>query len=131
MKADSNISIETEALAKEVIGAAIEVHKEVGPGLLESAYEECLSHELSLRGLPHQCQVPVTITYKGLQIEKAYRTDILVDNKLVIELKAVDELLPVHTAQILTYLRFQQHRLGLLINFRSNTLKEGLKRIVL
>ena len=122
---------ETERLAKAVIGAAIEVHREVGAGLLESAYEDCLSHELSLRGIPHERQVDVAIQYKGHKVEHAYRIDILIDNNLIVELKAVDELLPVHTAQLLTYMRFQNKHLGLLLNFKTTTLKNGIKRVVL
>lgn len=128
---NASITSDVEELANRVIGAAIEVHKSVGPGLLESAYEKCLSHELTLRGISHQCQLSVSISYKDCLIENAYRIDLLVEGALVVELKAVDELLPVHTAQVLTYLKFQQARLGLLINFRARTLKEGLKRIVL
>ncbi len=131
MKLDAGIASDIETLATKVIGAAIEVHKEVGPGLLESAYEECLSHELTLRNIEHQRQVPLSIRYKGLLVENAYRIDLLVKNALIVELKAVDELQPVHSAQVLTYLQFQQLRLGLLMNFRTKTLKEGLKRIVL
>ncbi|WOO40997.1 GxxExxY protein [Rubellicoccus peritrichatus] len=120
-----------EGLANAVIGASIEVHREVGAGLLETAYEECLSHELTLRGITHQRQVDVAINYKGHTIERAYRIDLLIGNSLIVELKAVDELLPVHTAQLLTYLRFQNKGLGLLLNFKAKTLKEGIKRVVL
>jgi len=92
-------------ITQEIIGAAIEVHKDVGPGLLESAYESCLCHELDLRGIPYKRQLDMPIVYKGLEIEKAYRIDILVKDAVVVELKVVDAILPVHEAQLLTYMR--------------------------
>ena len=117
-------------LSKEVIGAAIEVHRQLGPGLLESAYEACLRRELSLRGIPFACQVPVPVTYKGVQIDCSYRLDLLVGGLVVLELKSVDRLEPIHAAQLLTYLRLTDLWLGLLINFNVVVLKNGIKRIV-
>lgn len=118
-------------ITQEIIGAAIEVHKDVGPGLLESAYESCLCHELDLRGIPYKRQLDMPVVYKGLEIEKAYRIDILVQESVVVELKVIDALLPVHEAQLLTYMRFSHKNLGLLINFRTKLLKEGVKRLVI
>jgi len=115
-------------LATIVIGKAIDVHKVLGPGLLESAYQECLHYELQEAGLYVEREVTMPIFYKGIQLEHGYRIDLLVQEKLVIELKTVDELIPIHEAQILTYLKFGNFKLGLLINFRVKMLREGLKR---
>jgi len=115
-------------LATIVIGKAIDVHKVLGPGLLESAYQECLHYELQEAGLYVEREVTMPIFYKGIQLEHGYRIDLLVEEKLVIELKTVDELIPIHEAQILTYLKFGNFKLGLLINFRVKMLREGLKR---
>lgn len=117
-------------LSKDVIGAAIEVHRDLGPGLLESSYEASLQHELTLRGMVSQRQVPLPIKYKGLEIPDAYRIDLLVENSLVVELKTVPSLLPVHHAQILTYLRMSGKHLGLLINFHTVRLADEIKRFV-
>lgn len=125
------MNTEINSLTEQVIGAAIEVHRELGPGLLESAYQQALEHELTLRGVRFEAQRICPITYKGLVIEGAYRLDLLVEGKLVVELKAVDELAAVHEAQVLTYLRFSGCRVGLLINFRSRMLKDGLQRLSL
>jgi len=119
-----------EQLTKEVIDAMFEVHKELGPGLLESSYEVCLCHELSLRGIKFERQVGQPITYKGLKLETGYRIDILVDDTLVLELKAVDELQGIHKAQLITYLKLSGRTLGLLANFNTQLLKDGLKRVV-
>ncbi len=124
---NTDINLLTEA----VIGAAIEVHRLLGPGLLESAYQRALEHELSLRGVRFAAQRICAVTYKGLTIDDAYRLDLLVEDQLVVELKAVDALADVHEAQVLTYLRFSQCRVGLLINFRSRLLKDGLQRLSL
>jgi GxxExxY protein len=124
------VSEEVDRLAHAVIGAAFEVHKLLGPGLLESVYEEALCVELKLRGIPFAHQVVVAVNYKGQAIGEG-KLDILVDNALVVELKAVDTLLPVHSAQLLTYLKVTGHRLGLLINFNASALKYGIKRMVL
>jgi GxxExxY protein len=117
--------------SKRIIGAAIEVHRHLGPGLLEDAYEECLCHELTLRGIPFVRQFPVPIEYKGLSINNAYRIDVLVADLVVIELKSVEKLAPIHDAQLLTYLRLHARWLGLLINFNVSVLKDGIQRRVL
>lgn len=119
-----------EAIAKEVIGAAIEVHRELGPGLLESTYERCLVHELALRNVEAVRQKSLPIHYKGLQIEEGYRIDVLVEGELILELKSVDSLNNVHVAQLLTYLKLSGLTLGFLINFNTERLKDGIKRIV-
>jgi GxxExxY protein len=113
-----------------VIGLAIEVHRELGPGLLESAYEECLAYELKRSSIRFVRQEPVPITYKGLHLDCGYRLDLLIENRLVIELKSVEELLPIFDAQILTYMKLADKRVGLLINFNVPILKMGLKRFV-
>jgi len=123
------VSEELDRLARAVIGAAIEVHKELGPGLLESVYEQALCVELSLRGIPFAHQVVVPVRYKG-QIVGEGRLDMLVSEELIVELKAIDALAPIHTAQLLTYLKVTGHRLGLLINFNVPVLKQGIKRLV-
>ena len=120
-----------EDLTKEIIGAAIEVHKFLGPGMLESAYEECLCYELKLRGLNYERQKPVPIVYKKIKLECGYRIDILVENKIILELKAAEGFNPVHEAQTLTYMRFAEKRVGLLINFNVTKLTNGLKRYIL
>lgn len=118
-------------ITEAIIGSAIEVHRSVGPGLLESAYETCLCHELELRKIPFRRQLEMPISYKGLELEKAYRIDLLVKERVVVELKAVDSLQSVHEAQLLTYMRFTEKQTGLLINFRAKLLKNGIKRMVL
>ena len=118
------------AITGEIIGSAIEVHKELGPGLLESAYEECLCRELSLRGVSFQRQVPLPVVYKGVRLDCGYRIDLVVDDKVVVELKTVDKLVPVHEAQLLTYLKLYHRQVGLLINFHVAVLKDGIKRMV-
>lgn len=117
-------------LTEQIIGAAIEVHRERGPGLLESAYEACLAHELSLRGIASMRQVPVPLQYKGLVIEVAFRADLIVQGCVLVELKAVETVLPVHKAQVLSYIRETGHRLGLLINFHVPRLVDGVSRFV-
>jgi GxxExxY protein len=116
-------------LTGEVIGAAIEVHKILGPGLLESTYEECLCRELELRKIPYERQKELPIEYKGLKLDCGYRLDILVANRLIFELKACESLQPIHEAQLLTYLKLTGIKLGLLINFNVPMLKQGIKRI--
>jgi GxxExxY protein len=113
-----------------VIGAAIEVHRELGPGLLESAYEECLCHELSLRGIAFQRQVELPVRYKGIKLDCGYRMDVVVEDLVLLELKTVEKLAPIHEAQLLTYLKLYRRSVGLLINFNVPVLKDGLKRIV-
>ena len=125
-----HIPQEVERLATIVVDSAFCVHKELGPGLLESAYEVCLSHELTLRGVKHQLQLPVPLNYKGIRIEIGYRADVIVEEKLLVELKAVDSLLPIHTAQIVTYLRLKRFPLGLLINFNEVLIKHGIHRVL-
>ena len=116
-------------LTGEVISAAIEVHKTLGPGLLESVYEECLCRELQLRKISHERQKELPVEYKGLKLNCGYRLDILVDNRVIVELKACESLQPIHEAQLLTYLKMTDVKVGLLINFNVSLLKEGIKRI--
>jgi GxxExxY protein len=123
--------MEINEITGEIIGAAIEVHKILGPGLLESAYEECLSYELIQRGLKIERQKAVPVVYKDIRLECGYRIDLLVENQVIVELKAQEAILPVHEAQILTYLRFAQKKIGLLINFDVTVLKNGIKRFIL
>ncbi|GAB4267726.1 MAG: GxxExxY protein [Candidatus Promineifilaceae bacterium] len=113
----------------EVIGAAIEVHRQLGPGLLESAYEECLAYEMELRHIPFERQKPLPLTYKGIHLDCGYRLDFLVGGLVVVELKAIKAFEPIHEAQILTYLRLTNCKLGLLLNFHSTLMKKGIKRI--
>lgn len=120
--------MEINQLTEKIIGCAIEVHKKLGPGLLESAYEECLSYELKSVGLAIERQVPVPVVYKDIKLECGYRIDILVEKAVIIELKAVEALAPVHEAQILTYMKFANKTMGLLINFNVTLLKNGIKR---
>ncbi|MFM2397423.1 MAG: hypothetical protein RLZZ144_673 [Pseudomonadota bacterium] len=120
-----------DSLTEIVIGAAIEVHRALGAGLLESAYEECLSYELGCRDLSFKRQVSLPLQYKSLTLDCAYRMDIVVDNRLILELKAVEKLLPIHDAQLLTYLRLSGLKTGLLLNFNVPLLKDGLKRMSL
>ena len=117
-------------LSSIIIGAAIEVHTALGPGLLESAYRDCLMFELQEQGLMVKKEVPMPIIYKSLHIDHGYRMDLLVENKIVLELKSVEALHDVHTAQILTYLKLGNYKLGLLINFNTKLLKNGIKRYV-
>ena len=119
---------EEETLAHAVVGAALEVHRALGPGLLESAYETCLDHELAVRGIPFQRQLLAPIHYKGLELDCGYRLDFLIGERVVVELKAVDALLPLHRAQILSYLRLGGWKLGLLINFNVALIKDGIER---
>jgi GxxExxY protein len=117
-------------LTEQIIGAAIEVHREKGPGLLESAYESCLAHELGLRGLQVTCQVAVPLVYNGVTIDVAFRADLIVENQVLVELKAIETVLPVHKAQVLSYIRETGHQVGLLINFHAPKLVDGVTRIV-
>ena len=121
----------THALSDRVIGAAITVHRQLGPGLLESAYQRCLEMELGARGVRFGTEVPLHLEYKGGRIQDAYRIDLLIENQLVVELKTVEKLLPLHTSQVLTYLKLGGYPSGLLINFNVPVLKDGLKRILL
>ena len=117
-------------LTDKILGAAIEVHRQLGPGLLESTYQACLARELSIRGLPFEQEVSLPVEYKGTRVDCGYRLDLVVDRKVVIEMKAVDELHPVHEAQLLTYLKLSGYRVGLLINFNVPALKDGIRRRV-
>ena len=117
-------------LSNQIIGAAIEVHRFLGPGLLESAYEICLCQELTIRNIPFERQVQLPVDYKGLKLDAGYRIDILVDQLVIVELKAVEILAPIHEAQLITYLKLRQLWLGLLINFNVPVLRQGIKRIV-
>ena len=123
-------SDDLDRLSKEVIGAAIEVHRVLGPGLLESAYEESLAWELTNRGVKVERQVAIPVRYKELRIEDGYRIDLLVNKELILELKSVDSFQPVHTAQMLTYLKMTDCKLGLLLNFRVDAMRKGIRRVV-
>lgn len=117
-------------LTEKVIGAAMEVHRALGPGPLESAYETCLARELAMQGIAFEQQVELPVVYRGVPLSCGYRLDFLVEGELILELKAAEELLPIHEAQILTYLKLSDKRIGLLINFNVALLKQGLRRIV-
>lgn len=123
--------IQFDGLSNKVIGCAIEVHREVGPGLLETAYEQCLAHELRLQNIPFELQRAMPVEYKGVLIDCGYRLDLLVEESLIVELKAVAAIEPIHEAQILTYLKLAKRRTGLLINFNVGLLKDGVRRFVL
>ena len=118
-------------ITQTVIGAAIEVHRVLGPGLLESAYEECLCRELVLRKVPYERQRQLPVDYKGTKVDCGYRLDLLVSEQVVVEIKAVESLLPIHQAQPLTYLKLGGWKVGLLMNFNVPVLKQGIKRVVL
>ena len=118
-------------ITQTVIGAAIEVHRVLGPGLLESAYEECLCRELVLRKVPYERQRQLPVDYKGTKVDCGYRLDLLVSEQVVVEIKAVESLLPIHHAQLLTYLKLGGWKVGLLMNFNVPVLKQGIKRVVL
>jgi GxxExxY protein len=120
-----------DELSSKVIGCAIEVHKQLGPGLLESSYERCLSYELLCAGIQHKTQKELPVDYKGMKLECGYRVDLFVDDGLIVELKAVEKLLPIHEAQILTYMKLANVKTGLLLNFIVVRFKDGIKRFVL
>lgn len=128
-RADSGVDEATERLAEQVIGAAIEVHRHLGPGLPENCYRQALSHELELRGIRHRCEVPFPIIYKGKVVGEG-RMDLLAEEVLILELKAVEALTKVHSAQALTYLRATNLKLALVINFNVLLLKDGIKRVI-
>jgi GxxExxY protein len=121
----------TNEITEATIDAAIEVHRALGPGLLESAYVQCLCHELHLRGIPFACEQPLAVTYKGLRLDCGYRVDLIVADAVVVEVKVVDRIAPVHEAQLLTYLRLGGWKVGLLINFNVAVLRDGIRRRVL
>jgi GxxExxY protein len=120
-----------DPVTERIIGCAIEVHRALGPGLLESAYEKCLAFELGQHGIPFRQQLPVPVEYKGTRVECGYRIDLLVDDAGIVELKSVDQLAPVHEAQLLTYMKLARIRTGLLINFNQQRLVDGLRRFKL
>jgi GxxExxY protein len=122
--------MELNEISGKIIQAAIEVHRCLGPGLLESAYEECLCHELNLMGISFERQKGLPVEYKGVKLDCGYRMDIVVENKIIIEVKAVENLLPIHEAQVLTYLKLSGLRLALLLNFNCPVLKKGIKRFI-
>jgi GxxExxY protein len=119
------------AITRQIIGAAIEVHRQLGPGLLESAYEECLCHELAARKVNFERQKPIPLVYKDAKLDCSYRLDILVEGKIVVEQKSIGGLGPIHDAIVLTYLKLSGHKLGLLINFNVALLKDGVKRFIM
>ena len=121
---------EWDPTSKAIIGAAIKIHRHFGPGVFERVYEVYLAHELMQKGVQVERQVRVAVEYEGLRMEHAYRLDLLVNSEVVVEIKAVDTLLPIHHAQLLSYLRLSGHRVGLLINFHEKLLSRGLKRIL-
>ncbi len=123
--------MEFDDLSRRVIGCAIEVHRELGPGLQESSYEQCLAHELQRNGIPFQLQYPQPVKYKNIRLDCGYRIDILVENKLILELKSVAAIKVIHAAQLLTYVKMADVKIGLLINFNTTKLKDGIKRFVL
>ena len=122
---------ERDQLTERVIGAAIDAHRALGPGLLESAYEECLCYELGQVGLALQRQVPLPVVYKDVRLDLGYRIDIIVECRLIVELKTVERIAPIHEAQVLTYLKLTGHHVGLILNFNVPILRHGIKRIVL
>ena len=122
--------LKEDELSNEIIGAAIEVHRNLGPGLLESAYEECLCYEFVNRGIKYERQKLLPVAYKGTKLDCGYRLDVVVNDLVVLELKAVDQIQPIHSAQLLTYLKLSNLKLGILINFNVTVLKSGIKRIV-
>lgn len=120
----------TNTISEKVIGAAIEMHRHLGPGLLESSYQACFCHELGLREIAYHSQVILPLEYKGIQIEKGYVIDLLIEESLIVEIKSVDKLLPIHSAQIMTYMRLQRVSSGLLMNFNVGALPSGIRRIL-
>ena len=123
--------MEFDELSNRVIGCAIEVHRQLRPGLLESAYEQCLAHELRCNGIKFQLQHPQPVQYKDIRLDCGYRIDILVENQLILELKSVEEIKGIHEAQLLTYMKLAGVKIGLLINFNNTKLKDGIRRFVL
>ncbi len=123
--------MEFEEISSRVIGCAIEVHRHLGPGLLESAYQQCLAYEMTSRGISFELQHPMPVRYKGILLDCGYRIDMLVEKFLIVELKSVDVIKGIHEAQLLTYMKLASIRVGLLINFNNTTLKAGIKRFVL
>jgi len=127
---DTEMGLEINEITERIIGAAIEVHRHLGPGLLESAYEECLCYELNQAGLRFERQVHLPIRYKGILLQCSHQMDLVVEDSVVVELKATEEMPPLYSAQLLTYLKSAQKEVGLLINFNVPVLKQGLKRVI-
>lgn len=127
---DTELLLEKK-ITRIIIDSAIEVHKTLGPGLLESAYEKCLGIEFDIRGIEFKSQVEIPLEYKGTKIKPGYRIDLMVENTVILELKAVETILPIHQAQLLTYLKLIKKRVGLILNFNSAIMKNGIKRMVL
>src|SRR5437763_1191955 len=122
---------EIERVAREIVDAAFKIHQKLGPGLLESAYQVVMVYELKKRGLRIQHEVPLPVVYEEVRLEAGYRIDLIVNECVIVELKAIEKILPVHEAQLLTYLKLTGYRLGLLINFNTTLIKEGIKRVIL
>ena len=120
-----------DRLSNRVIGCALEVHRHLGPGLLESTYEQCLAHELKMEGIPFKLQYPLPVQYKGIKLDCGYRIDLLVDDRIIIELKSVERVLPIHQAQLFTYMKLSATSIGLLPNFNVKFMRSGIKRMVL
>ena len=120
-----------DELSNKVIGCAIEVHRELGPGLLESTYEQCLAYELNQAKIPFRLQVELPVEYKRIRLDCGYRIDVLADDRLIVELKSVDQVLKIHEAQVLTYMKLAALRVGLLINFNVDVLRKGVRRFVI
>jgi GxxExxY protein len=124
-----NEAVENDPLTERIIGLAIDIHRQLGPGLLESAYEECLAFELQQAGIAFERQISVPVVYKSIRLDCAYRLDLKVENKLIVEIKSVERLMPIHEAQLITYLRLTGLAVGLLLNFNTNVLKNGIRRL--
>ena len=122
--------MDIETVAKEIVDSAIKVHRTLGPGLFESTYQKCLAYEMRKRGLRVDCEVVLPIIYDGMEIESGYRLDMLIDESIVVENKTVDAIAPIHTTQLLTYLRLGGYRLGFLLNWKVNLMKDGIHRII-
>ncbi len=127
----SKMNMDINVLTSEIIGAAIEIHKTLGPGLLESAYEECLCREFDIRGISYERQKELPVEYKGMKLSCGYRLDVVVAKSVILELKACESLEPIHKAQLMTYLKLTGIKVGLLINFNVSVLKNGIKRFVI
>lgn len=125
------MGIEFDDLSNRVIGCALEVHRQLGPGLLESVYQRCLAYELVSAGIQVEVERPMRVRYKEIDIDCGFRVDMLIERELIVELKAVDTLLPIHESQLLTYLKLSGRKVGLLMNFNSGMLKKGIRRLVL
>jgi GxxExxY protein len=124
-----NEAAENDPLTERIIGLAIDIHRQLGPGLLESAYEECLAFELQQAAIAFERQISVPVVYKSIRLDCAYRLDLKVENKLIVEIKSVERLMPIHEAQLITYLRLTGLPVGLLLNFNTNVLKNGIRRL--